>query len=118
MTDGLASESAAELLGWSPRLSGHLLADGTPLKVYVQFSPEGAAISDLGATLSSITGELSPELRSALLAICRNNDLQLDGGAILAHVPPGGEVGEAVDRLGRVCAQISRTASADASLPR
>jgi hypothetical protein len=117
MTQALASESAAELLGWSPRLSGHTLADGTPVKVYVQFAPEGAAISDLGGTLASI-GEIPPELRAALAAVCRNNDLQLDAGAILAHVPPGGEVSEAVDRLGRVCAQISRTASAGATLPR
>ncbi len=117
MTEHTASQSAAELLGWSARPSGHTLADGTPFEVYVQFSPEGAVISDLGGTLSSM-GELSPELRDAVLAICLNNDLQLDGGAIVAHVPPGGEVGEAVNRLGRVCAQISRTASGDASLPR
>jgi hypothetical protein len=116
MAQTLPSENAAELLGWSPRLSGHALADGTPVKVYVRFSPEGAAISDLGATLSSL-GEISPPLRAAVLEISRNNDLQLDGGALLAHLPPGGEVGEAVDRLGRACAQISRTASADASPP-
>jgi hypothetical protein len=116
MEQALASESAAELLGWSPRLSGHTLADGTPVKAYVRFSPEGATISDLGATLSGM-GELPVALRAAVLEISGNNDLQLDGEALLAHLPPGGEVGEAVDRLGRACAQISRTASADASPP-
>jgi hypothetical protein len=29
---------------------------------------------------------LSPALRSAIREICRNNDLQLDGGRLLAHV--------------------------------
>lgn len=109
-----SQETAAELLGWAPRRSGHALADGTPVILYVQFSAEGAAISDLGRTLAAI-GALSPPLRSAIGAICRSNDMQIDDGALLAHVPPGGEVAEAVDRLGRVCAQISRTASADAS---
>jgi hypothetical protein len=109
-----STETAAELLGWSARPSGHALADGTPVTVYVQFSAEGAAVSDLGRTLVSIR-VLSPPLRSAVRELCRNNDLQLDGGTLLAHVPPGAEVGEAVDRLGRVCAQISRTASGGAS---
>ena len=117
MNQGPATESAAELLGWSPRASGHALADGTPIAAYVQFSAEGATISDLGRTLASIPVQ-SPELRAAVRQISRNNDLQLDGGTLIAHVPPGGEVGEAVARLGRVCAQISRTASAGASQPR
>ena len=84
------------------------------MTAYVQFTAEGTAISDLGRTLASIR-VLSPPLRSAIREICRNDDLQLEGGTLVAHVPPGGEVGEAVDRLGRACAQISRTASGAAS---
>src|SRR5689334_9144889 len=109
-----ASEDAAELLGWSERPSTHTLRDGTLVALYVQFSPDGAAVSDLGHTLASL-GRLTPEARAEVRRICLNNDVQLDRGALLTHVPPGSEVGEAVERLGRVCAQISRTASEDAS---
>jgi len=105
----------AELLGWSPRPSGHSLADGAPAMLYVRFSPEGAAISDLGATLASI--RLTGPARTGIRLLCHANDVQIEGGELLVHVPPGGEVGEAVDRLGRVCAQISRTASGGASPP-
>jgi hypothetical protein len=109
----LAPETNAELLGWSARRSGHVLADGTPLTVYVKFSPEGAAVSDLGA-LPQLR-RLRPLARFEVRTACRRNDVQIDRGALVVHVPPGGDVGEAVDRLGRVCAQVSRTASESAS---
>jgi hypothetical protein len=109
----LAPETSAELLGWSPRRSGHLLADGTPLTVYVKFSPEGAAVSDLGA-LPQLR-RLPPLARVAVRTACRRNDVEIDRGTLVVHVPPGGDIGEAVDRLGRVCAQVSRTASESAS---
>ncbi len=115
MSDGLVSEEGAELLGWSPRSSEHRLADGTPATVYVQFTPEGAALSDLGATLRA-AGEILPEARAEILRICHGNDVQFDRGALVAHVPPGGDVGAAADRLARACAQISRMAS-EASSP-
>lgn len=110
----LAPETTAELLGWSPRRSGHSLADGTPLTVYVKFSPEGAAVSDLGAALPQFR-RFPPLARFAVRTTCRRNDVQIDRGALVVHVPPGGDVGEAVDRLGRVATQISRTASESAS---
>ena len=116
MTDVVASAESAELYGWSPRRTGHVLAGGAPLVLYVRFSPEGAAICDLGATLTALQ-PLSPETRAAARLICHRNDVQIEGGALLAHVPPGGEVGEAVERLGRVSAEISRTASEGASPP-
>ena len=114
MTDVAASAESAELLGWSPRRTAHVLAAGAPLVLYVRFSPDGAAISDLGATLASLE-PLSAGTRAAAQRICHGNDVQIEGGALLAHVPPGGEVGEAVERLGRVCAELSRTASEGAS---
>ena len=114
MSDVVAGTESAELLGWSPRRTGHVLADGTPVTLYVRFSPEGAAISDLGATLAALQ-PLAEPARAAIQRICQSNDVQIEGGALYAHVPPGGEVGEAVDRLGRVCAEINRTASAGAS---
>ena len=110
MGDILGHRANAELLGWSPRRSGHTLANGTPLTLYVQFSPEGAAVSDLGGTLS-LLHQLPPLSRFAIRRACRSNDVQIDRGTLLVHVPPGGELGEAVERLGRVCAQISRMAS-------
>ena len=106
----LAPETSAELLGWSPRSSSHALADGRPLMLYVQFSPEGAAVSDLGGTLPLIR-RLPLLARIAVRATCRTNDVQIDRGTLVMQVPPGGDVSEAVDRLGRVCAQLSRTAS-------
>jgi hypothetical protein len=112
-----AVENEAELLGWSPRRTGHSLPDGTPVTVYVQFSPEGAAISDLGGTLASID-TLPSDGRASIEKICHTNDVQIERGSLVAHVPPGGELSEAIDRLGRVCAQISRTASEAATSPR
>jgi hypothetical protein len=106
----LAPETSAELLGWSARRSGHLLPDGTPVTVYVQFTPEGAAVSDLGGTLPLLR-LLPPLLRFAVRNTCRRNDVQIDRGSLVVHVPSGGDVGEAVDRLGRVCAQVSAAAS-------
>ena len=110
----LAPESTAELLGWSPRPSGHTLAGGDPVIVYVQFTPQGAAVSDLGHTLTLVR-RLPPLVRFAVRSTCRRNDVQIDRGSLVIHVPPGGTVGEAVERLGRVCAEISRTASEGAS---
>ena len=107
-------DQGAELLGWSPRPSDHPLENGKAATLYVQFSPEGAAVSDLGSTLESI-GPMTPEVETAVRHVCRANDVQLEDGALLAKVPPGGDVGEAVDRLGRVCARINRTASEAAS---
>jgi hypothetical protein len=109
----LRPKTSAELLGWSPRRSGYVLADGTPLTVYVKFSPEGAAVSDLGAL--PLLRRLRPPG-----ALRGPDDLPAErgadrSGALDVHVPPGGDVGEAVDRLGRVCAQVSRTASESAS---
>jgi hypothetical protein len=114
MGEMLAPESTAELLGWSPRPSGHTLADGAPVVLYVQFTPEGAAVSDLGHTLPLVR-RLPPLVRFAIRTTCRRNDVQIDRGSLVIQVPPGGELGEAVDRLGRVCAEISRTASEGAS---
>jgi hypothetical protein len=114
MGEMLAPESTAELLGWSPRRTGHTLADGIPVIVYVQFTPEGAAVSDLGHTLPLVR-RLPPLVRFAVRNTCRRNDVQIDRGSLVIHVPPGGEVGEAVERLGRVCAEISRTASEGAT---
>jgi hypothetical protein len=107
-------ESSAELLGWSPRRTESTLAGGEPAVVYVQFNTEGAVVSDLGVTIPPIR-RLPPLVRFAVRAICRRNDVQVDRGELVVHVPPGGEVAEAVERLGRVCAEISRTASEGAS---
>ena len=114
MGEMLAPESAAELLGWSPRRTHYALAGGDPFVAYVQFTPEGAVVSDLGATLPLVR-RLPPLVRFSIRNICRRNDVQIDRGSLVIHVPPGGEVGEAVERLGRVCAEISRTASEGAS---
>ena len=114
MTDVVASAESAELFGWSPRRTGHALAGGAPLVLYVRFSAEGATVCDLGATLTALQ-PLSPEQRAAARDICHRNDVQIEGGALLAHVAPAGEVGEAVERLGRVCSEVSRTASEGAS---
>jgi len=114
MSDVVPSLEGAELLGWSARRTVHRLADGAHLVLYVRFSPDGAEVSDLGATLAALQ-PLSPEERDPILRAAHHNDVQIDGGALLAHVPPGGDVSDAVERLGRLCAEISRTASADAS---
>jgi len=117
MGELLAPESPAELLGWSPRRTHYALAGGSPVVAYVQFTPEGAAVSDLGATLPLVR-RLPPLVRFAVRSICRRNDVQFDRGSLVVHVPPGGDVGEAVDRLARVCSQVSRTASEGASQAR
>jgi hypothetical protein len=114
MDDVVASAQSAELLGWSPRRTMQTLAGGAPLILYVRFSTDGAAVSDLGATLASLQ-PLSPQARDAASRICHRNDVQIEGGALLAHVPPGGDLTEAVERLERACAELSRTASAAAS---
>jgi len=61
---------------------------------------------------------LPPLARIVVRAQCRTNDIQIDRGTLMVHVPSGGDVGEAVGRLGRVCAQLSRTASEPACLSR
>ena len=66
--------------------------------------------TDLGRTLSRL-GPLSPGLRLAVRALCRTNDVQIDRGELRVYVPPGGDVGEAVDRLAHVCAGITRLAA-------
>ena len=114
MSDGIVSGEEAELLGWSPRRPGQRLADGSDASVYGVFSPDGGALSDLGPTLRT-PGPIAPGSRETILRICHNNDVQFDRGALVAHVPPGGDVAAAADRLARACAQVSRTASEGAS---
>lgn len=107
MTQPSFAEARAELQGWSARRSDHLRPDGTPVTVYVQFRPDGTVVSDLGGTLLLLR-RLPPLARFAVRDTCRRNDVQIDRGTLLVHVPPGGDVGAAVDRLGRVCAAVSR----------
>jgi hypothetical protein len=107
----LGPEASAELLGWSPRHSRYTFPNGAPLILYVQLTPEGAAVSDLGTTLP-LLHRLPPLSRMSVRNSCRQNDVQIDRGSLIVHVPPGGDVEEAVERLGRVCAGLSRTASA------
>jgi hypothetical protein len=98
-----------ELEGWSPRNTGYAVEGGGEVVAWVRFSTGGAVTSDRGATLSSIQ-QPSPGLRLALRALCRTNDVEIDRGELVIHVPPGGDVGEAVDRLGRVCARALKLA--------
>ena len=104
-----AAAVATELEGWSPRKTGYARQDGTPIAAWLRFSTDGAVASDRGQTVARL-GHLSPGLRVAIRALCRDNDVQVDRGELLLHIPPGGDLSEAVDRLGRVCARIARLA--------
>jgi hypothetical protein len=104
-----AAAVVTELEGWSPRGSGHTLKDGTPITAWLRFSTEGAVVSDRGQTLSRLA-HLSPGLRVAIRALCRNNDVQIDRGELRVHVPSGADISEAVDRLGRVCGRVAQLA--------
>ena len=76
-----AAAAVTELEGWSPRKTGHLLEDGTPVTAWLRFGPDGAVATDRGETLSQKT-HLSPGLRAAIRAVCRNNDVQIDAVSI------------------------------------
>ncbi len=98
-----------ELEGWSPRSTGQTAPEGTPVVAWVRYDADGAVASDRGAALSHLH-QLSPGLRLAVRALCRQNDVQIERGELKVHVPPGGELDEAVARLGRVCARVMRLA--------
>ena len=104
-----AVTAVTELEGWIPRHTGHSLQDGTPVTAWLRITSEGTVASDRAGTLSWM-GHLRPGLRLAVRALCRTNDVQIDRGELCLHVPPGGDIDEAIDRLGRVCARVAKIA--------
>ena len=90
----------------------HLQPDGSAVQAEVRIGPGGAVISDAGVTVERIRQKLSQRLpqrvRLTIEGICRMNDLRFERGTIAVLVAPGGDVTEAVDRLGKACARIAR----------
>ena len=101
---------------WSARTTPHLFPDGTPVRVHVAFGPTGADVSDRGETLKYVgdcaAGRLlPPRLRAQVVSVCRIEDVALEAGAFRVHVPPGGDVSEAVERMARLAERIAHLVS-------
>ncbi len=103
------AEDAGPLDGVFP--TGHRQADGSAVQAQVRIGPGGAVISDAGVTVERIRQKLQrlpQRVRLTIEGICRMNDLNFKRDTIAVQVEPGGNVAEAVDRLGKACARIAR----------
>ena len=91
--------------------TSHLRPDGTSVIVFTR----GAAFTDDAATAAFLcrqTGVLRLPLRArrTIEGICRMNDLEFERNSVIVRLANAGirERREAVDRLARICARISR----------
>lgn len=105
-----ARESVAGLVS-GPQSTGHLRADGAMVAAVLR----GAALSDEGETCELLcrlagTRRLPLRARRTIEGICRMNEVELEKGAVIVRLPAvsAREIRDGLDRLGRVCARISR----------
>ncbi|GAC1344362.1 MAG: hypothetical protein NVS2B9_13490 [Myxococcales bacterium] len=97
--------------GYSERPSDQLRADGSRVTAFVR----GPVVSDLGETAASMcraagTQRLTLRARRTVEGICRMNDAGFERGAIILRLASedAPSVREAVEKLGRICARLSR----------
>lgn len=90
----------------------HQHPDGSAVQARLRFGPGGALVSDGGETVERIRRKLAQRLpqrvRVTIEGICRMNDLRFERGTVAVLVEPGGDVTDAIDRVGKACARITR----------
>jgi hypothetical protein len=97
--------------GYSELTSQHARADGAVVTAFLR----GPVVTDLGETTASMcrragTQRLPLRARRTVEGICRMNDAAFERNAVILRLESGGErsMREAVDKLGRICARLSR----------
>jgi hypothetical protein len=97
--------------GYSEVASQHARADGVPVTAFVR----GPVVTDLGDTVASMSRRagmqrLPLRARRTVEGICRMNDASFERNAVILRVESAGahSLREAVDKLGRICARLSR----------
>lgn len=105
-----ARESISGLAS-APQSTGHPRADGALVSGVLR----GAALSDEGETCDFLLRQIGARrlplrARRTIEGICRMNEVELEKGRVIVRLPSTAarEVREGLDRLGRVCARISR----------
>lgn len=94
-----------------PVATRHLQPDGAAVRAHVIEGRDGTLVTDSGDTVAAMrrrVTRLSQRVRLTIEGICRMNDLTFERGAVAVVVEPGGDVHDAIDRLGRACARIAR----------
>jgi|GEM_PF-2539660 len=99
--------------GYVTRKTRHQLPGGDFIYLFVRDGLTGTLVSDQGETLEWMrvkagAQRLTQRLRLTVEGICRMNDVEADRGSLLVRLPPGGDLKEALDRLGRVCARVAK----------
>jgi hypothetical protein len=91
--------------------TGHARADGAMVSAVLR----GAVATDDGQTaaflcLRAAARRLPLRARRTIEGICRMNDAEFERGAVIVRLasPSAGDRRDALDRLGRICARISR----------
>ncbi len=91
--------------------TGHARADGTMVSAILR----GAAATDDGATAAFLclrvgARRLPLRARRTIEGICRMNDAEFERSAVIVRLasPSASDRRDALDRLGRICARISR----------
>jgi hypothetical protein len=91
--------------------TGHARADGAMVCAVLR----GAVASDDGETAAFLclqvgARRLPLRARRTIEGICRMNDAEFERGAVIVRLasPSAGDRRDALDRLGRICARISR----------
>ena len=91
--------------------TSHLRPDGSPVTAFTR----GAAITDDGATAAFLCGRIGAlrlplRARRTIEGICRMNEVEFERSSVIVRLPDASarERREAIDRLGRICARISR----------
>ena len=109
---GLGMAQPAAQLSSRSLVTPHRLPDLSCVEVELRPALLGTLVTDAGATVEGLRSRLAQRLpqrvRMTVEGICRMNDLRFERGAVEALVERGGDVHEAVDRVGRVCARIAR----------
>lgn len=105
-----ARESIAGLAP-APQSTGHPRADGALISAVLR----GAALSDEGETCDFLCRQIGARrlplrARRTVEGICRMNEVELEKGRVIVRLASASarDLREGLDRLGRVCARISR----------
>lgn len=107
----LRLRGAALEQGYSELRSRHARADGALVSAFLR----GPVVTDLGDTAASMcraagTQRLPLRARRTVEGICRMNDAEFERNAVILRLESADarSVREAVDKLGRICARLSR----------
>jgi hypothetical protein len=106
-----SGQGAALAQGYRGAQTRHLRPDGAGVTGYVS----GPVVTDLGETAVFMCAAIGAQrlplrARRTIEGICRMNDAEFERTAVIIRLERGGaaEERDALDRLGRICARISR----------